>query len=158
MTGIPTQLRLQWEARSARTAFTPVDRLVYLLIALGSSGAILLGRLLTPSVDGVGTHEQLGLPACPTLQLAGFPCPSCGLTTSFAHAARLDFTSALLVQPFGLVAFFLAVALIPVSFYLMLRRIPVNDLIFSRRSNPILYFLLALYLAGWAYKIVIMSL
>ncbi|QQS45370.1 MAG: DUF2752 domain-containing protein [Acidobacteriota bacterium] len=155
MTGIPAQFRLGWEARGV---FTSTDRLVYLLVACGSIAAIVTGRFLTPSATGVGTHEQLGLPACPTLQLTGFPCPSCGLTTSFALAARLDFNSALLVQPFGLAAFILAIALIPVSFYLMLRRIPVNDLIFSRGSNPILYLLLALYLAGWMYKIVIMSL
>lgn len=49
---------------------------------------------LTPSADGFGTHRQIklplitgaeeGLPACSFLQAYGKPCPSCGMTTSWA--------------------------------------------------------------------------
>jgi Protein of unknown function (DUF2752) len=31
----------------------------------------------------LGTHQQLGLPPCSFKTLAGVPCPSCGMTTSF---------------------------------------------------------------------------
>lgn len=31
----------------------------------------------------MGTHQQLGLPECNFKALAGVPCPSCGMTTSF---------------------------------------------------------------------------
>jgi hypothetical protein len=31
-----------------------------------------------------GTHRQLGLPPCTMLSTVGFPCPSCGMTTSIA--------------------------------------------------------------------------
>ena len=159
MTGFPAEHRTGQflGLRPAKAGFTAIDRFVYLFIALGSTFSMLLGRYLTPSATGVGTHEQLGLPACPTLHLTGYPCPSCGLTTSFALAARMEFTEALQVQPFGLIIFFLAIVLIPGSVYLLARRKPVIDLIVSRRSNLIMYILLALYLGGWAYKIFVMS-
>lgn len=136
----------------AGNGFTVVDRLTYGAISIGSTAAILLGRVLTPSPTGVGTHQQLGLPACPMLHLTGFPCPSCGLTTSFSHAARMEFLQAFQVQPFGLLAFFLAIFAVPACLYLTVRRVPVNDLIFSRRSNPIMTVLLLAYLCSWLYK------
>ena len=32
----------------------------------------------------MGTHQQLGLPPCNFVTLTGYPCPACGMTTSFA--------------------------------------------------------------------------
>jgi hypothetical protein len=50
--------------------------------------------LLYPYENGeplpMGTHEQLGLPPCNFKTLAGVPCPSCGMTTSFALLIRAD--------------------------------------------------------------------
>lgn len=36
------------------------------------------------------THRQLGLPPCTFKEYAGLPCPSCGMTTSFALLIRGD--------------------------------------------------------------------
>ena len=47
-----------------------------------------LARWLEPAAAGLGTHQQLGLPPCTVRVLAGVPCPSCGMTTSFAHFTR----------------------------------------------------------------------
>ena len=41
------------------------------------------GAYLTPSVAGHGTHQELGLPPCPSVLLFDRPCPGCGLTTSW---------------------------------------------------------------------------
>ena len=54
-----------------------------------------------PDVRGFGTHEQLGLPACRAVELAGLPCPACGVTTSAVLAARGRVLEALDNQPFG---------------------------------------------------------
>jgi len=43
---------------------------------------------LTPSSRGMGTHQQLGLPPCTMVQWFGLRCPSCGMTTSWAHLTR----------------------------------------------------------------------
>lgn len=64
-------------------------------------GVIALSLYLHPDTRGHGTHEQLGLPPCGFLMVTGFPCPSCGMTTSFALTMRGRWISAFLVQPFG---------------------------------------------------------
>ncbi|MBI4238079.1 MAG: DUF2752 domain-containing protein [Deltaproteobacteria bacterium] len=50
--------------------------------------AWLLVSRLTPSPTGIGTHEQFGLPPCPLHWLTGWPCPACGLTTSWCHLSH----------------------------------------------------------------------
>ena len=50
--------------------------------------------LIDPYKNGevakAGTHQQLGLPECNFKSLAGVPCPSCGMTTSFTLLVRAD--------------------------------------------------------------------
>jgi hypothetical protein len=43
---------------------------------------------LTPSPLGLGTHQRLGLPMCSIRVWYGIRCPSCGMTTSWAHLTR----------------------------------------------------------------------
>lgn len=47
-----------------------------------------LAAHLDPDPRGFGTHQRLGLPPCTTRALFGVPCPSCGMTTSFANFVR----------------------------------------------------------------------
>jgi hypothetical protein len=56
---------------------------------------------LKPDPAGHGTHMQLGLPPCPSVLLFNRPCPGCGMTTSFAYCARLDFIDGFKVHAFG---------------------------------------------------------
>ena len=57
---------------------------------------------------GMGTHTQLGLPECNFLRLTGVPCPSCGMTTSFALLMHGDIAASLRTNPVGtLLAVFL---------------------------------------------------
>lgn len=144
-------------AAFAPRAYSRQDQAQYLLLLLLASATLVIARLLPPSPRGVGTHQQLGLLPCFFLKLTGLPCPSCGLTTSFAHAAKLHFYHALLTQPFGLLAFCLTIMLIPLSVYLMRTRVPWARVIHARYANAVIYTLLALYLMGWVYKIAAMS-
>lgn len=64
--------------------------------ACGLWGILLIGIFftatqLTPDPSGLGTHQQLGLPTCTVREIFGVPCPSCGMTTSFAHFVRGQF-------------------------------------------------------------------
>ncbi len=132
-----------------------MNRLPYLMIAAGGMSVLAIARLLEPSPTGVGTHEQLGMPACVFHTLTGYPCPSCGLTTSFAYAARFEFWQALLAQPFGLLLFMLTLAVIPVSMVFAYRRVPIEQWMHGRWTNTVLLAMLALYGVGWAFKLVI---
>lgn len=134
------------------------ERLPWLITLGGAIAVLVVARSVEPSATGIGTHEQLGLPPCLFFKLTGLPCPSCGLTTSFAHAARLQFYDALVTQPFGLGVFFLTVLFIPLSCYLIYRRVPAERLLYGRWSNPVLYTLVVLYSLGWIYKIIVMRL
>ena len=64
---------------------------------------LIAGWSLSPRASGYGTARQLGLPSCSFLMNSGWPCPSCGLTTSVAAAVRGDILHALRAQPFGVV-------------------------------------------------------
>jgi hypothetical protein len=136
-----------------RSEYTSQDRIRYLAVAGSSVALLLIARLLRPSVDGVGTHRQLGLPPCAFLHFTGVPCPSCGLTTSVAHAARLHLYESVITQPFGLVVFISAVLGVPLSIYFIHRRVPWSKLNRLRGRNLVTYLMIALFILSWLYKI-----
>lgn len=144
-------------APSAPRPFGRNDQLQYGVILLLATATLALSRYLRPAERGFGTHQQLGLPPCTFLQLTGIPCPSCGLTTSFAHAAHGHWWQALLTQPFGVLAFSLTVVSLPLTAYLLYRRITWERLFYTRAANRILAALLVLYLLSWGYKIYVMT-
>lgn len=59
-------------------------------LLLGGVTIVLISLLATaaclrPVEQGFGTHQQLGLPPCSAVQWFGRRCPSCGMTTAWAH-------------------------------------------------------------------------
>jgi hypothetical protein len=68
--------------------FPVVQRLVLLAAGLGLVALLAVARWLSPDPSGLGTHRQLGLPPCTIVELFGRPCPSCGMTTAWAHLTR----------------------------------------------------------------------
>jgi hypothetical protein len=133
------------------------DKILYAGLISLATITLVIARLLTPSAKGYGTHQQLGLPPCIFFNLTGIPCPSCGLTTSVAHAARLQFYQAFLTQPFGLIVFCLTVTCIPAFAYLIRRRISWREAIQLRGVHTLFYLLLTIYLLSWVYKIVMVK-
>ncbi|MFG0283922.1 MAG: DUF2752 domain-containing protein [Phycisphaerales bacterium JB039] len=65
---------------------------------------------LTPAGAGHGTHMQLGMPPCGWALTLDQPCPTCGMTTAFAHAADGAIAQAALTQPAGLLMAVVAAA------------------------------------------------
>lgn len=72
-------------------------------IGMAALGLLVVAWVLKPDVNGVGTHRQLGLPECGWIQAANLPCPSCGMTTAFSHAAHGDLIGSFVAQPMGMV-------------------------------------------------------
>ncbi|QEF99916.1 hypothetical protein Mal15_39830 [Stieleria maiorica] len=78
----------------------PAGRRGWLLrIAAAIAAVVLVGLLATaaalqPDSAGLGTHHQLGLPPCSIRVLFGIRCPSCGMTTSWAHMMEGEFRAA----------------------------------------------------------------
>lgn len=80
-------------------------RLRGLAVLAAAGAAIALAASLEPARRGHGTHRSMGLPQCELLMRTGWPCPSCGMTTSMAAMARLRVAEAFHAQPFGVVLF-----------------------------------------------------
>jgi hypothetical protein len=75
------------------------------IILFGGLSVLVTAFLLDPDPRGFGTHEHLHLPPCFFLWLTHVPCPSCGLTTSFAYLAKGHLLMAFQVHPMGPVLF-----------------------------------------------------
>lgn len=60
-----------------------------------------IGACLHASPTGHGTHEELGLPPCPSALLFSRPCPGCGLTTSWTALIHGDIAFAFHAHPLG---------------------------------------------------------
>lgn len=86
-------------------------RLLGLAVMAACWSMIVTGRLLSPHAGGWGTHQELGLPSCSFLARTGWPCPTCGMTTSVSAAAHGRFALAFRAQPFGLLLFAMAAGL-----------------------------------------------
>ena len=64
-----------------------VPRSFAFAVTLGCATVLLIASWLTPDPRGLGSHTKLGMPRCEFEYRTGIPCPSCGMTTSFAHFA-----------------------------------------------------------------------
>ena len=60
-----------------------------------------VGLYLHPDSHGHGTHQQLGLPPCPSVLLFDRPCPGCGLTTSWTNFLHGHIVDAFKCHPLG---------------------------------------------------------
>lgn len=71
------------------------------LAVLALVGIGVLGLWVDPDPRGFGTHEQLGLAPCRTMEWAGIPCPGCGVTTSVSLLWHGSLWASFVNQPFG---------------------------------------------------------
>jgi hypothetical protein len=74
-------------------------------------------RLKPYNEDGsplsMATHRQMGLPPCTFYATTGLPCPSCGMTTSFALLVRGDVVNSLRANAVGTLLALFCMMLIP---------------------------------------------
>jgi hypothetical protein len=132
-------------------------RLLSLAISLGCLGILVIASQVRPNPAGVGTHEGLGLQGCQFLERTHLPCPSCGMTTSFAWFARGNLAASFYVQPMGLVLAVLTAAMFWTSLYIALTGKPVHRLMrfLPHPARNVVFPLLAFAILAWGWKIFI---
>lgn len=116
-------------------------------------GAVLgLALYVRPDPRGYGTHEQLGGGPCGMLVMTGLPCPTCGMTTAFAHAVRGQWWRALRAQPAGFVLALATVGAVVLALWMVVRGRWPGVL---ARVPPLWAFtaLLVVLVGGWVVKI-----
>jgi hypothetical protein len=87
-------------------------------VALGLIAVFGVAIWLNPyNADGspirMATHRQMGLPPCTFYQTTGLPCPSCGMTTSFALLVRGDILNSLRANAVGTMLAVFCMMLVP---------------------------------------------
>ncbi len=128
-------------------------RLIGAVVAVCAAGILGLAAHLEPSPTGLGTHSQLALPACSWVTIVDVPCPTCGMTTAFAHAANGDLLSSVAAQPLGgLLAVGVAMALV-VGGFVAVTGSPVAALFVRLWSSKVAWALGLGAAAAWIYKI-----
>jgi hypothetical protein len=108
---------------------------------------------LSPREAGHGTHVQLFGQSCSFLARTGYPCPSCGMTTSFAAMAHGRVVLAWRAHPFGVALFAAVLGAAVAATHCVVRGDP-----WPRRLRPKAWWVVAAllgWLAGWGAKIAI---
>jgi hypothetical protein len=132
-----------------------MGRLVALVVASACLGLLATAAKLKPSPTGVGTHEGLGLNACYFERTTGLPCPSCGMTTSFAWFVRGNWLASFYIQPMGFVLALAAACTFWAGVFIAITAKPAHRLL---RTLPISNLLIAIMLfaiAAWGWKMFI---
>lgn len=126
------------------------------LSVAGTCLAVIVTALqLRPSPEGVGTHQNMGLLACSMLATTGIPCPSCGMTTSFAWFFKGHLLASLYVQPAGFLAAYLTIVVACFSLYEGLTGRPIHRMLRFVAPRWALISGVAIVLAAWGWKIAI---
>jgi hypothetical protein len=90
-------------------------RVAALLTALTPLALLIVAGNLTPAKQGLGTHQQLGLPPCSMLYLFGIRCPACGMTTSWSYFAKGNWIASISTNAGGFLLALLCIAIIIIS-------------------------------------------
>lgn len=130
-------------------------RLLAAIVALACGTLLLLAAWMRPSTAGLGTHQQLGLAPCGWIVYGGIPCPSCGMTTSFAHAADGNFLGALKAQPAGAVLAFLTACTLVIATWQVVTGERLLGFCTDRIGARVFMCFGALVLLAWIYKILV---
>ncbi len=115
---------------------------------------LILAAMLQADPAGHGTHQQIGLPPCGFAIATGRPCPTCGMTTAFTHAAHGRYQTAFLTQPGGLTASLGVGALAWVCLHTALTGSRSLELCGKLLTPKALWIAAGLWLGSWVYTFV----
>lgn len=132
------QFDLPWALRS-----------VAIFSGLGVLILLILARCLEPDPSGMGTHQQLGLPACTSVALFGIRCPGCGMTTSWSLLLRGRLVEAFSANCGGALLAIIGLAYIPWSCYFFFRGLSSRGERFSIVLATLLTTAMAISIVQW---------
>lgn len=136
-----------------RQKLGPAPRVGALAVAGACLAVLITATTVTPSPMGHGTHTDMGFPACNFLNTTGIPCPSCGMTTSFAWFVRGNLLASLYVQPAATVLAAAAGMTVWGGLYVAATGKPVYRLLGRLPGYYYVLLPLGLGIAAWAWKI-----
>ncbi len=123
-------------------------------VVLAACMAVLVvAAVLEPSPTGMGTHERLGLPPCGWIVLGDLPCPTCGMTTAFAHAANGELLQSFLAQPLGCVLAILTAMIAVSSIHVVITGSRLGGTLTGLFTRKVAWALGFAVLASWMFKI-----
>ena len=131
------------------------ERIFAALVSAACLGVLALAAWITPSPEGHGTHTQLGLSDCQWAVMIGRPCPTCGMTTSFAHATDGSLAQAARVQPFGALLSLGVAAAFWVSLHVAVTGSRAGRIFVPLARPKWVISLVGLLLAAWVYKMAV---
>ncbi len=123
-------------------------RWLLVLVAAGLAALLGVARWLEPDPRGYGTHTQLGLGPCAFATITGRPCPTCGMTTSFAWFSRGCLARSWQANPGGCL---IALLSIPVGFWLLLCCWFKRPVGFQSIDRPLMVLLVSIVAASFAF-------
>lgn len=151
-----TSLALPKTSRSPYAARSPWGvRLSAGVAALAILFVLVLAARLSPDPKGHGTHTQLGLPPCTWAAYLERPCPTCGMTTAFAHAAHLQFWDSIKAQPFGALLAVFSAALFWACAHVAATGSRALAMVGGIFKGWTWWLLGLLFIASWLYKIAV---
>ena len=132
-------------------------------LALGLIAVFAVAVWINPyNADGspmsMATHRQLGLPPCNFYYTTGLPCPSCGMTTSFALLMHGDLRSSLRANAVGtflagfcllLIPWSLASAVCRRTLFIRSMERTLTFVVLAFFSMMLLRWVIVLWLAWW---------
>ena len=131
-------------------------RVVPLIIVVATVAGLILAMTLQPNPEGVGTHEQLGLPPCGVLLMTGFPCATCGMTTAFTYAVHGRLLTAFAVHPAGATLAILTAIGTIISLYALVFGVSLGPLAKGLWRPATVWLLGAIVIFSWIYKSLVM--
>jgi hypothetical protein len=145
-----TEIDIRMPVKSERT-----HRLHACGVGLVATTLLCIAILLKPSPEGIGTHQQLGLPVCGWILAADLPCPTCGMTTAWSHTVRGQLPSAFLAQPFGMLLALTAFAVAIGACITAITGISFRSLLYRYSPTKVIIVIATLVILSWVFKILL---
>ena len=153
----PNDLKRDWAAEGRRPGppkCAPANvRWMSAAVAAAALTLLVVAWVLNPDSDGIGTHQQLGLPECGWIQAANLPCPSCGMTTAFSHAAHGDLVGSFVAQPMGMILALATAIAVVAGIHTAATGSMLGPFLGSFFGPRLLWIALALGALAWIWKI-----